>query len=71
MTTGWPGKAGRARRPLLVAGFVLACLAAGGVMLALGDRVAGGSWLSLPLECWRATSKRYRGLGEQLAAGLL
>ena len=34
----------RARRHLLVAGFVLAYLAAGGVVVALGERVAGGGW---------------------------
>jgi len=71
MRTGCPGgKAGRARRPLLVTGFVLACLATGGVMLALGDRVAGGSWLSLPLECWRATSNAIVVWGEQFAVAL-
>jgi nitrite reductase (NO-forming) len=39
----------RARRHLLVAGFVLAYLAAGGVIQALGDRVVGGGWLALHL----------------------
>ena len=50
MTTSTrPGRGGRARRHLLVAGFVLAYLAAGAMTLALGDRVAGGGWLALHL----------------------
>ena len=44
----------RARRHLLVAVFVLGYLAAGGVVLALGDRVAKGGWLALHLEIGRA-----------------
>ena len=39
----------RARRQLLVAGFVLVYLAAGGVTLALGDRVTLEGWLALHL----------------------
>jgi hypothetical protein len=43
--TSAPGQQGvrRVRRHLLVAGVVLAYLAAGGVVLALGDRVALGA----------------------------
>jgi hypothetical protein len=44
-----PGRGGRARRHLLIAGFVVAYLAAGGVTLALGDRVTSGSWLAVHL----------------------
>src|SRR5829696_427539 len=44
----------RARRHLLVAAFVLGYLAAGGVALALGDRVAMGGWLALHLALLRA-----------------
>ena len=71
MTTGCPGKAGRARRPLLVTGFVLACLAAGGVMLALGDRVAGGEPAVPALGVLEATSTAIVVWGEQFAAALL
>ena len=39
----------RAPRQLLVAAFVLAYLAAGGVVLALGQRIPGGGWLALHL----------------------
>jgi nitrite reductase (NO-forming) len=50
MVTAWAGRGPgpgrptrRARRHLLVAGFVLGYLAAGGVVLALGDRIALGA----------------------------
>jgi hypothetical protein len=40
---------GRARRQPLVAGFVVAYLAAGGMTVALGDRATSGSWLAVHL----------------------
>jgi hypothetical protein len=43
------GRGGRARRHLLVAGFVVAYLAAGGMTVALGDRVTSGGWLAVHL----------------------
>jgi hypothetical protein len=46
MTSTRSGRSRRARRHLLVAGFVLAYLAAGAMTLALGDRVVGGGWLA-------------------------
>ena len=43
------GRGMRVRSHLLVAGFVVAYLAAGGMTLALGDRVTSGSWLAVHL----------------------
>jgi hypothetical protein len=54
-------RSGRARRHLLVAGFVLGYLAAGGVTLALGGRVAGGGWLALHLLLGAATNAIWSG----------
>jgi nitrite reductase (NO-forming) len=71
MTTGRPGRAGRARRHLLVAGFVLAYLAAGGVTLALADRVAGGGWLALHLVLLGAATNAIVVWSEHFAAALL
>jgi len=62
-----PGRGGRARRHLLVAGFVVAYLAAGGVTLALGDRVSNGSWLAVHL----AVTNAIVVWTEQFAAALL
>jgi hypothetical protein len=61
----------RARRQLLVAGFVLAYLAAGGVTLALGDRVAAGGWLALHLVLLGAASNAIVIWSEHFAAALL
>jgi len=71
MTAGRPGRAGRARRYLLVAGFVVAYLAAGGVTLALGERVAGGGWLSLHLVLLGAATNAIVVWSEHFAAALL
>jgi nitrite reductase (NO-forming) len=71
MTSGRPGRTGRARRHLLVAGFVLAYLAAGGVTLALGDRVAGGDWLALHLVLLGAATNAIVVWSEHFAAALL
>jgi nitrite reductase (NO-forming) len=71
MTSGRPRKAGRARRHLLVAGFVLAYLAAGGVTLALGDRVAGGGWLAVHLVLLGAATNAIVVWSEYFAAALL
>lgn len=71
MTSGRPGKVGRVRRHLLVAGFVLAYLAAGGATLALGDRVAGGGWLSLHLVLLGAATNAIVVWSEHFAAALL
>jgi nitrite reductase (NO-forming) len=68
---GRPGKTGRARRHLLVAGFVLAYLAAGGVTLALGDRVAGGGWLAVHLVLLGAATNAIVVWSEHFAAALL
>jgi nitrite reductase (NO-forming) len=62
---------GRARRHLLVAGFVLAYLAAGGVTLALGERVAGGGWLALHLVLLGAATNAIVVWSEHFAAALL
>jgi nitrite reductase (NO-forming) len=61
----------RARRHLLVAGFVLAYLAAGGVTLALGGRVAGGDWLALHLVLLGAATNAIVVWSEHFAAALL
>jgi hypothetical protein len=61
----------RARRHLLVAGFVLAYLAAGGVTLALGDRVIGGCWLALHLVLLGAATNAIVVWSEHFAAALL
>jgi nitrite reductase (NO-forming) len=71
MTTGRPAKTGRAHRHLLVAGFVLAYLAAGGVTFALGDRVAGGDWLALHLVLLGAATNAIVVWSEHFAAALL
>jgi len=73
--TGWRRPAaprtGRARRHLLVAGFVLGYLAAGGVTLLLGDRVAGGGWLALHLVLLGAATNAIVVWSEHFAAALL
>jgi nitrite reductase (NO-forming) len=71
MTTGRPGGVRRARRHLVVAGFVLAYLAAGGVTLALGDRVAGGGWLALHLVLLGAATNAIVVWSEHFTAALL
>jgi nitrite reductase (NO-forming) len=64
-------RAGRARRHLLVAGFVLGYLAAGGVTLLLGGRVAGGGWLALHLVLLGAATNAIVVWSEHFAAALL
>jgi len=61
----------RARRHLLVATFVLGYLAAGGVALALGDRVAMGGWLALHLVLLGAATNAIVVWSEHFAAALL
>jgi nitrite reductase (NO-forming) len=61
----------RARRHLLVAGVVLAYLAAGGAVLALGDRVGLGDWLALHLVLLGAASNAIVVWSEYFAAALL
>jgi nitrite reductase (NO-forming) len=61
----------RSRRHLLVAGFVLGYLAAGGVVLALGDRVAMGGWLALHLVLLGAATNAIVVWSEHFAAALL
>jgi nitrite reductase (NO-forming) len=61
----------RARRQLLVTGLVLGYLAAGGVILALGDRVAGGAWLALHLVLLGALTNAIVVWSEHFAAALL
>src|SRR5829696_329164 len=61
----------RARRHLLVAAFVLGYLAAGGVALALGDRVAMGGWLALHLVLLGAATNAIVVWSEHFAAALL
>ena len=61
----------RARRHLLVAGFVLGYLAAGGVTLLLGDRVTGGGWLALHLVLLGAATNAIVVWSEHFAAALL
>jgi nitrite reductase (NO-forming) len=70
MTAG-PRAGWRARRHLLVAGFVLAYLVAGGVTLALGGRVAGGEWLALHLVLLGAVTNAIVVWSEHFAAALL
>jgi len=65
------GRGGRARRDLLVAGFVVAYLAAGGVTLALGDRVTGGLWLAVHLVLFGAATNAIVVWSEHFAAALL
>ena len=61
----------RAPRHLLVAAFVLAYLAAGGVTLLLGGRVAGGGWLALHLVLLGAATNAIVVWSEHFAAALL
>jgi nitrite reductase (NO-forming) len=61
----------RARRQLLVTGLVLGYLAAAGVTLALGGRVAGGSWLALHLVLLGAATNAIVAWSEHFAAALL
>ena len=61
----------RARRHLLVAAFVLGYLAAGGVVLALGDRVTLGGWLALHLVLLGAATNAIVVWSEHFAAALL
>src|SRR5918993_6040779 len=61
----------RAPRHLLVAGVVLAYLAAGGVVLALGDRVGLGGWLALHLVLLGAASNAIVVWSEYFMAALL
>jgi nitrite reductase (NO-forming) len=71
MTAERTGRGGRARRHRLVAGFVVAYLAAGGVTLALGDRVTGGAWLALHLVLLGAITNAIVVWSEHFAAALL
>jgi nitrite reductase (NO-forming) len=71
LTARRPGRAGRARRHLLVAALVFGYLAAGGVALALGDRVAGGGWLALHLVLLGAVSNAIVVWSEYFATALL
>jgi nitrite reductase (NO-forming) len=71
MVTERPAGVRRARRHLLVAGFVLAYLAAGGVTLALGDGVVGGGWLALHLVLLGAATNAIVVWSEYFAAALL
>jgi hypothetical protein len=64
-------RGGRGRRHLLVAGFVLAYLGAGAVVLAMGDRVAGGGWLALHLALLGAATNAIVVWSEHFAAALL
>jgi nitrite reductase (NO-forming) len=61
----------RAPRQRLVAAFVLAYLAAGGVVLALGQRVPGGGWLALHLVLLGAATNAIVVWSEYFAAALL
>jgi nitrite reductase (NO-forming) len=54
-----------------VAGFVLGYLAAGGLVLALGDRAAGGRWLALHLVLLGAATNAIVVWSEYFAAALL
>jgi nitrite reductase (NO-forming) len=68
---GLTERGGRARRHLLVAGVVLGYLAAGAATLALGDRVAGGTWLALHLVLLGAVTNAIVVWSEHFAAALL
>jgi nitrite reductase (NO-forming) len=61
----------RARRQVLVTGLVLGYLAAAGVTLALGERVAGGTWLALHLVLLGAVTNAIVVWSEHFAAALL
>ena len=61
----------RAPRHLLVAAFVLAYLAAGGLVLVLGGRVAGGGWLAVHLVLLGAATNAIVVWSEYFAAALL
>jgi nitrite reductase (NO-forming) len=61
----------RAPRQLLVAAFVLAYLAAGGVVLALGQRIPGGGWLALHLVLLGAATNAIVVWSEYFAAAPL
>jgi nitrite reductase (NO-forming) len=67
--TGRPTR--RAPRHLLAAALVLAYLAAGGVVLALGERVGGGGWLALHLVLLGAATNAIVVWSEHFAAALL
>ena len=71
MTAERAGRGGRARRHLLVVGFVVAYLAVGGVILALGDRVTGGRWLALHLVLLGAATNAIVVWSEHFAVALL
>jgi nitrite reductase (NO-forming) len=71
VTSGTGQGVRRARRHLLVAGVVLAYLAAGGVVLALGDRITSGGWLALHLVLLGAASNAIVVWSEYFAAALL
>jgi nitrite reductase (NO-forming) len=71
VTSGTGQGVRRARRHLLVAGVVLAYLAAGGVVLALGDRITSGGWLALHLVLLGAASNAIVAWSEYFAAALL
>jgi hypothetical protein len=62
---------GRARRHPLVAGFVVAYLAAGGMTVALGDRATSGSWLAVHLVLFGAATNAIVFWSEHFAAALL
>jgi nitrite reductase (NO-forming) len=66
-----PGPGTRRGRHRLVAGFELAYLGAGGTVLALGDRVAGGGWLALHLVLLGAATNAIVVWSEHFAAALL
>jgi nitrite reductase (NO-forming) len=65
------GRGMRVRRHLLVAGFVVAYLTAGGMTLALGDRVTSGSWLAVHLVLFGAATNAIVVWSEHFAAALL
>ena len=65
------GRGMRARRHLLVAGFVVAYLATGGMTLALGDRITSVSWLAVHLVLLGAATNAIVVWSEHFAAALL
>jgi nitrite reductase (NO-forming) len=65
------GLTDRARRQVPVTGLVLGYLAAAGVTAALGDRVAGGTWLALHLVLLGAATNAIVVWSEHFAAALL